>query len=34
MIYYERIDASEVIDVNKINSSKQCDICHYRLYSR
>ena len=33
MIYYERIDASEVIDVNKINSSKR-DMCHYRLYSR
>ena len=26
---YDRIDISEGIDVNKINPSKECDICHY-----
>ena len=29
MLEYERIDISEAIDVNKANSSKECDICHY-----
>ena len=29
MLEYDRIDISEGIDVNKINASKQCDICHY-----
>ena len=29
MLEYDRIDISEGIDVNKTNSSKQCDICHY-----
>ena len=29
MLYYDRIDVSEGIDVNKINESKQCDICQY-----
>ena len=29
MLEYERIDISEVIDVNKTNLSKECDICHY-----
>ena len=29
MIEYERIGISEVIDVNKINLSKECDTCHY-----
>ena len=29
MLEYERIDISEGIDVNKTNSSKECDICHY-----
>ena len=28
MIYYDRIDFSEGIDVNKINKSKECNICH------
>ena len=28
-IEYERIDISEGIDVNKINLSKESDICHY-----
>ena len=29
MFYYERIDFSEGIDVNKTSVSKKCDICHY-----
>ena len=29
MLEYERIDVSEVIGVNKINLSKELDICHY-----
>ena len=29
MFYYERIDVSEGIDVNKTSVSKKCDICHY-----
>ena len=26
---YDRINASEGIDINKKNVSKECDICHY-----
>ena len=29
MLYYDRIDVSIVIDVNKTNEPKECDICHY-----
>ena len=29
MLYFERIDASEEIDISKTNKSKECDICHY-----
>ena len=29
MLYFERIDVSEGIDVNKTSKSKECDICHY-----
>ena len=29
MLEYGRIDISEGIDVNKTNSSKECNICHY-----
>ena len=29
MIYYDRIDISEGIDINKTNASKECDICLY-----
>ena len=29
MIYYNRIDVFEVIDINKTNESKECDIFHY-----
>ena len=29
MLYFERIDVSEEIDVNKISESKEYDSCHY-----
>ena len=29
MLYYDRIDISEIIDVIKTSASKDCDICHY-----
>ena len=29
MLYYDRIDVSEGIDINKTNALKECDICHY-----
>ena len=29
MLYYDRIDVSEGIDVNKTSASKECIICHY-----
>ena len=29
MIYYDKIDVSEGIYVNKMSVSKECDICHY-----
>ena len=29
MIYYDRIDVSEGIDVNKTSASKKGDVCHY-----
>ena len=29
MIYYDRIDVSKGIDVNKTSKLKECDICHY-----
>ena len=29
MLYYDRIDVSEEIDVNKTSASKECDIYHY-----
>ena len=29
MLYYDRIDISEAIDVNERSESKECDICHY-----
>ena len=30
---YDRIDISEGIDVNKTNTSKECDMCHYWYFS-
>ena len=29
MLQYEKIDASEGIDVNKTSLSKECELCHY-----
>ena len=29
MLYFDRIDISEGIDVNKTRVSKECNICHY-----
>ena len=29
MLEYERIDISEVIDVDMTNKSKECMLCHY-----
>ena len=29
MLYYERIDVSERIDINKTSASKESEICHY-----
>ena len=29
MLQYEKIDASEGIDVNKTSASKECKLCHY-----
>ena len=32
MLEYDRIDISEGIDINKTNTSKEWDICHYWYY--
>ena len=29
MLYYDRNDNIEKIDVNMTSESKECDICHY-----
>ena len=29
MLYYDKIDVSERIDINKTSELKECDICHY-----
>ena len=29
MLYYEEIDVSEGININKTSASKECDICHH-----
>ena len=29
ILYFDSIDISERIDVNKTTASKECDICHY-----
>ena len=29
MLYFDKIDVSEGIDINKTSASKECDICHY-----
>ena len=32
MLQYERIDASEGVDVNKTSLSKECELCHYWFF--
>ena len=32
MLYFDRIDVSEGIDIYKTNASKECGICHYRCF--
>ena len=32
MLYLDRIDVSEGIDINKTRKLKDCDICHYRYF--
>ena len=29
MLYYDRVDISEEIDVNKTSQLEECDICHH-----
>ena len=29
MLYFDRIDVSEGLHVDKTSASKECDICHY-----
>ena len=29
MLYFDRIEVSEGIDINKTIVSKECNICHY-----
>ena len=29
MPYFDRIDISEGIDINKTSEPKECDFCHY-----
>ena len=29
MLYFDRIEVSEGIDVNETSESKECDVCHY-----
>ena len=33
MIYFDRIDVTEGIDVKKTSASNECDICHYWYFS-
>ena len=32
MLYYDRIEVSEGIDVNKTSASKECDVCYYTFF--
>ena len=32
MLWYQKIDISERIDVNKTSASKECELCHYRFF--
>ena len=29
MLEYDKIDISKVIEIDKVNTSKECDTCHY-----
>ena len=29
MLYYDRINVSEEIGINRTSPSKECDVCHY-----
>ena len=33
MLYYDKIDISEGIDIAKSNNSKKCMICNYRFFN-
>ena len=32
MLYYDRMDVSEGINVNKTMTLKECDVCHYWFF--
>ena len=32
MLYFDRIEVSEGIDVNKTSESKECNVCHYQYF--
>ena len=32
MLYFDRIDVSEGIDINETSESKECNICHYCFF--
>ena len=32
MLWYQKINVSEGIDVNKTSASKECELCHYWLF--
>ena len=32
ILYYDRIEIAEGIDINKKKASKECIICHYRYF--
>ena len=32
MLWYQKIDVSEGLDINKTNASKECELCHYWFF--
>ena len=32
MLWYQKIDISEGIDINKTNALKECEVCHYWFF--
>ena len=32
MLWYQKIDVSEGMDVNKTSASKECEFCHYWFF--